>query len=100
MENATFNLAEVFHPGDFIREELDARGWSQREFARIIGRPLQMVNEIINGKKRVTAETAKAIALAFGTSAELWVNLQSSYDLRQADEPDPAIRRRAMALSK
>ncbi len=70
--------AEVFPPGEFIRDELEARGWTQEEFADILGRPLQTVNQIINGKKEITAETARAIAEAFGTSAELWLNLQSA----------------------
>jgi HTH-type transcriptional regulator/antitoxin HigA len=46
--------AEVFMPGEYLRDELEARGWTQGDFARIIGRPVQVVNEIINGKKRIT----------------------------------------------
>ncbi len=94
-----FKPAEVFHPGDILKEELDARGWTQVQFAKIIARPLQAVNEIVNGRKRVTADTAKAIGAALGTSAELWVNLQAAYDLYTAAEPDPGIRKRAMALA-
>lgn len=86
---------EIFPPGEFIREELEARGWSQSDFARILGRPLQAVNEIINGKKRITAETAKEIALAIGTSPEVWLNLENAYRLAIASNPDPAIARRA-----
>jgi addiction module HigA family antidote len=70
--------AEVFPPGDFIRKELEARHWTQSDLAAVLGRPLPAVNEIINGKKRITAETAKALALAFGTSAELWLNLENN----------------------
>ena len=73
--------AEVFHPGEFIREELDARGWTQDDLAAIIGRPIQVVNLIINGKKEITPRTATELAAAFGSSAELWMNLQSAYDL-------------------
>jgi addiction module HigA family antidote len=92
--------AEAFHPGEYIREELEARHWSQSDFARIIGRPLQTVNEIVNGKKRVTAETALAIGEAFGTGPEVWINLQSGYDLWIAGKPDPAIARRAKQFAK
>jgi addiction module HigA family antidote len=95
-----FKPAEMFPPGDFIREELQARHWTQVDFARVIGRPLQVVNEIVNGKKRITAETAKAIGLAFGTGPEVWINLQAGYDLYCAPDPDPAIQRRALALSR
>lgn len=95
----SFKPAEVFHPGEILREELEARNWSQVQFARIIGRPLQAVNEIVNGHKRITATTAKAIGAALNTSAELWVNLQTSYDLATAAEPDPEIRRRAQEVA-
>ena len=61
-----FKPAEVFPPGDYLREELEARGWTQSDFAKILGRPLQTVNEIINGRKRITVESAKEIGLALG----------------------------------
>jgi HTH-type transcriptional regulator/antitoxin HigA len=96
----TFRPAEAFHPGVYIREELETRGWSQSDFAKIIDRPLQAVNEIINAKKRVTAETAVAIGAAFGTGPEVWINLQSAYDLHMAGEADPAIAQRARRYAK
>ncbi|MDC0358627.1 HigA family addiction module antitoxin, partial [Oligoflexia bacterium] len=68
-------------PGEILREELDARGWTQGEFAEIIGRPIQTVNEIIAGKKSITPETALLFSQALGTSAQLWLNLESSYRL-------------------
>jgi HTH-type transcriptional regulator/antitoxin HigA len=92
--------AEVFHPGEFLRDELEARGWSQVEFAEIIERPYQLVNEIIAGKKGVTPETAKALGAALGTSAELWMNLDSAYKLRHAEEVSPSIAHRARLSSR
>ncbi len=89
-----FKPAEVFHPGEYLRDELEARGITQGNFARIIGRPLQVVNEIVNGKKRITVETAKAIGAAFGTGPELWINLQTNYDLHTTPEPDKRIAKR------
>ena len=80
----TMTPAEAFPPGEFLREELAERGWAEGEFAEIIGRPVQAVSEILNGKKEITPETAVAIGAALGTSAELWVNLQASYRLYQA----------------
>ena len=74
--------AEVFPPGVFIREELQARGWTQRDLAEVLGRPLQFVNELINGRKRLTAEAVKQLAAAFGTSPELWLNLENAYRCR------------------
>ncbi len=44
-------VAEIFPPGEFLREELEARGWSQTELAEIIGRPVRLINELIAGKK-------------------------------------------------
>jgi HTH-type transcriptional regulator/antitoxin HigA len=95
----TFKPAQVFHPGDFLRDELAERGWAQSDFAKVIGRPLQVVNEIINNKKRLTAETAKAIALAFGTSPEFWLSLQNQYDLHSTPEADREIVKRAAKLA-
>src|SRR5262245_5865210 len=91
-------LPTVFPPGEFIREELEARRWTQADFARVLGRPLQAVNEIIHGRKRITAKTAKEIGAAFGTGPELWLNLESRWQLARAPEPDPQIERRATQL--
>jgi HTH-type transcriptional regulator/antitoxin HigA len=68
-------------PGEILKEELEARDWTQGDFAEIIGRPIQVVNEIITGKKAITPETAILFGEALGTSAELWLNLESSYRL-------------------
>ncbi len=87
--------AEVFPPGDFLREELEARGWSQIEFAEILGRPVRLVNEIIAGKKRITPETAKELAAALGTSPDIWLNLETAYRLGQAEPASSRIARRA-----
>jgi len=71
----------VFPPGETLKDELDARGWTQKEFAEIIGKPVQAVSEIVNGKKEITPETALLFSRAFGTSARFWLNLESSYRL-------------------
>lgn len=93
MSNTT--LATVFPPGEFIREELEARGWTQADLAAIIGKPLAAVNEIICAKRGVTAETAKALSEAFGTSAEFWMNLESLYQLSKTSAASDSIRQRA-----
>ena len=79
MARSKTSLARVFPPGDFIREELEARGWTQRDLAEILGRPIQAVNAIVNGKKGVTPETAVSLGAAFGTSPEFWLNLEAAY---------------------
>lgn len=87
--------AHVVPPGDFIREELEERGWKQEDLARILDRPLPTVNQIITGKKSITAETAHELAEAFGTSAELWMRLESAYRLARANQPQGKVRDRA-----
>ena len=96
---AHFTPAEVFPPGEFIREELEARGWAQSDLAEILGRPLAAVNQIVQGKRAVTARTAKELAAAFGTSAELWLNLETSWRLSLEAEVDPEIGKRALRMS-
>jgi addiction module antidote protein HigA len=70
----------AFHPGEYLKEELETRGWTQKELAEMIGRPQRLINRIIAGKAGITAQTAQQLAAAFGTSAALWMNLQSQYD--------------------
>jgi HTH-type transcriptional regulator/antitoxin HigA len=76
--------AEVFPPGEFLKDELEARGWTQAELAGILGRPVRLVNEIIAGKRGITPETAKELGAALGTSPEYWMNLDSAYQLWRA----------------
>ncbi|CAN5226999.1 HigA family addiction module antitoxin [soil metagenome] len=79
--------AEVFPAGEHLADELDARGWTQADFAEVLGRPAQFVSEIISGKKEITRESAAQIAAALGTSAEFWLKLQDSYLLwKQAQD--------------
>lgn len=88
---STFTPAEAFPPGDYLREELDERGWSAKEFAEILGRPVQAVSEILNGRKQIMPETALALAEALGTSAELWTNLQTTFNLYEAKSNRPSV---------
>lgn len=88
--STTYTPAEVFAPGEYLRDELDEREWTVTEFAEIIGRPVQAVSEILNGKKEVTAETAIAFGQALGTSAELWLNLQTTFRLHQQRSTESA----------
>ncbi|MFM7534693.1 MAG: HigA family addiction module antitoxin [Acidimicrobiales bacterium] len=79
--NSTHIPAEVFPAGEYLRDELEARGWTISEFAEIIGRPIQAVSEILNGGKEITTATALAFADALGTTPELWLNLQAGFRL-------------------
>lgn len=92
--------AEVFPPGEFIRDELEARGWTQGDLAEIMGRPPQAVNELISGKKQITPETALGLAKAFGDDDPLyWLNLESIYRLSRAKPVDEGVGRRGALYS-
>lgn len=100
-------LPEAFPAGGYLADELEDRGWTQSEFAEIIGRPPQFVSEIISGKKEITRESAAQIGAALGTSAEMWLNLQDSYFLwrlgqnkkTQEDLSDVRLRARLKELA-
>ena len=82
--NANLIPARVPPPGRIIRRELEARGWTQKDLATIIGRPEQMISQIVNARKQITPETALQLAAAFDTSADLWLNLEVNYQIHEA----------------
>lgn len=92
--------AEVFPPGEFLREELEAREWSQQELADILDRPPRLISELITGKRAITPETATGLADAFGTSPDYWMNLESQYQLSKAKVSSDNVARRARLYSK
>lgn len=68
-------------PGEYIRRELQKRGWSQLDLAAVLQRPVPTINEIVKGKKAVTSEMAVSLGRAFNTSAELWAHREAAYRL-------------------
>lgn len=78
---STFKPAEVFHPGEFIREEMRARGWTIDYLAALLGWQPTALRLIRNGHRSVVPDGAALdLAKVFGTSAEFWLNLQRAYD--------------------
>ncbi len=75
----------AIHPGEHLAEELDALTMSAAELARRLKVPTNRVTEILNGERAITGDTALRLAHFFGTSAELWLNLQALYELRLAE---------------
>jgi HTH-type transcriptional regulator/antitoxin HigA len=72
-------------PGEFLAEEITARGISQKELARRMGRPINAINEIINGKKAITAETALQLEEVMKEiPARFWLNLEMDHQLTKA----------------
>ena len=84
-------------PGRILRRELEERGLTQQDLASIVDRPPHVINQIVQGKKQITPDTAIEFSQAFGTSAELWTNLEAAYRLQLAaqQEPGDAIARRS-----
>ena len=74
----------VIHPGGLLAEEIEARGMTQRELAMRMGRPPQLVSEIVRGRRGISAETALQLEAALGTAAHVWVGLDADYRLALA----------------
>lgn len=77
------DLIEPIHPGEILMEDfIGGFGITQNKLAVSIGVPPRRINEIVHGKRGITADTAIRLARFFGTSEEFWMNLQSNYELR------------------
>jgi len=75
-----------FHPGEILLEEfLEPAGISQTAFAQTLGWTRARLNELIKGKRGITADTALDLAEALGTSPKVWMNLQATWELAQAE---------------
>ncbi len=78
-------MLKNIHPGEILLEEfLNEFGISQNRLGREVGMSPRAVNEIVHGKRSITANSALRLAKYFGTSPEFWLNLQTSYDLEEA----------------
>jgi addiction module HigA family antidote len=74
------------HPGEILAEELDELGMSALRLANALHVPANRISQIVSGRRGITAETALRLGQYFGTSAEFWLNLQKSYELRLAEQ--------------
>ncbi|UZD63438.1 HigA family addiction module antitoxin [Brevibacterium sp. JSBI002] len=78
---------EPIHPGEvLVGDFIEGFGITQIKLAVSIGVPPRRINEIVHGKRGITADTALRLAKYFGTSAEFWINLQSHYELERAED--------------
>ena len=85
MSNSSTNTEKwaPVHPGEILMEDfIKGFGITQNKLAVAIGVPPRRINEIVHGKRGITADTAVRLAKYFGNSAEFWMNLQSHYELR------------------
>ena len=76
----------AIHPGEILADELQELGVTATELARQINVPPNRVTQIMHGKRAITGDTALRLGHWFRTSAEFWLNLQTSYDLRLAEQ--------------
>ncbi|MGA7238526.1 MAG: HigA family addiction module antitoxin [Bryobacteraceae bacterium] len=88
------------HPGEILLEEMKERKVTINSLARALRVPVSRIDEIVKSRRAVTAETALRLARYFGTSAQLWLNLQTGYDLAIAqDKLAAAIKREVLPYS-
>jgi antitoxin HigA-1 len=76
----------AIHPGEHLSEELQTLGMSAAELGRKLGVPTNRITQIMNGQRAITGDTALRLAHFFGTSPEFWLNLQTLYELRLAQQ--------------
>ena len=93
---------DPIHPGEILAEEfLAPLEISQYRLAKDISVPARRINEIVQGKRGVSADTALRLSRYFGTSERFWINLQSHYDLElQKDKLGPRLKREVVALKR
>ena len=79
------NGMKPVHPGEILRGELDEIGLSANALSKALGVPVNRVTMILNGQRGVSADTALRLARYFGTTPQLWLNLQKTWELRRAE---------------
>jgi addiction module HigA family antidote len=85
MERAMTTISNIIHPGEILSEEfLKPFGLSQNRLAMEIRVPVRRINEIVLGRRGISADTAVRLSIYFGNSAEFWMNLQEDYELCKA----------------
>ena len=76
----------AIHPGEHLAEEIAALKMSAAELASHLNLPTNRITGILNGQRAITGDTALRLGHFFGTSAQFWLNLQSLYELRMAEQ--------------
>jgi HTH-type transcriptional regulator/antitoxin HigA len=98
MNHSTIRSARATPPGATIKREILERGWTQKEFARILGRPEQFVSDLLSGKRILTPESAIQLEAALDVPAAFWLRREANYRLwleqAKANDQVEAIRSR------
>lgn len=85
--------SELIHPGEMIKDEVMARGLTQKELAKQMGVSYTVFNEILNGKRPVTTEYALLLEAALGISANIWLGLQADYNMQYMKQDQSFMKR-------
>ena len=93
-------IPEAFHPGEYIRMALEAKGWAQLDLAAIIGKPASVISDILVGRRPITPEIALALGEVFENGAQVWLNLQAAYQLAVSEASNRLISRRTKLFNK
>ena len=83
----------LIHPGEMIKDEIIARGMTQKELAQQMGVSYTVFNEILNGKRPVTTEYALLLEAALGTNASIWIGLQADFNMQKVKQDKSFMKR-------
>ena len=92
--------SRTIHPGEHLAEELDALDMSAAELARRLRVPTNRVTAILNGQRAISGDTALRLGHFFGTTPQFWLNLQSLYEIRLAEEKSGKAIRKLPSLKR
>ncbi len=83
----------LIHPGEMLKDEIEARGITQKDLAKRMGVSYTVFNEILNGKRPITTEYALLLEAALGIDAGIWLRLQADYNMQKAKSDKSFIAR-------
>ena len=83
----------LIHPGEMLKDEIAARGITQKELADEIGVSYSVFNEVLNGKRPITTEYALLLEAALDTDANIWIGLQADYNMQKMRQDSSFMQR-------
>ena len=99
MKNKALTPFIATHPGEMIKDELKERGMTQKQLATETGIKASVLSETINGKRSISLSVAVALEKALGISADIWMNMQTQYNLDSANIADRDNQRETVAVT-
>lgn len=88
------SIPEAFHPGEYIKLALEGKGWIQLDLAAVMDKPANVISDIIGGRRPITPEIATELGIIFGNGAQVWLNLQTAYELAKSRPAGGRLERR------